>query len=359
MDSFWTPGFWAWKDNRFVWIAGYWANPRPGWVWVPGSFSWTPQGYAHVNGYWDYDLSRRGLTFAPLAVSQPAQSAGSQYTPSVAIDPAALSLFLFVRPANGSYYFGDYYDDAYIRRGIYPWFGANRFPDYSYDPLLAYDTWLYGRRDSNWLQDLERWDTYYRQHPEARPPHNLAAEQRIAEQTRRRPKRDFFMIGRPLGTVWQNSLFPMRLARLSEPDRRKAWENEVANRDIQVQRFRTESASAQSPATGGRLLASASDGPHGLLLPRHVQITATNAPNAFIGAQQSQGQNVSTIAGNGPDQSRLTFAGQLPVRREVSKPILPLDDGSREGGEAELDVPPAQIPEPALQSVRGLKRATF
>ena len=65
---------------------------------------------------------------------------------------------------------------------------VNRVAGYRYDPLFAYDRWYYASRDPNWITNLERWHTYYREHPEARPPHELVV--RIVERTPTPPEFD-------------------------------------------------------------------------------------------------------------------------------------------------------------------------
>ena len=199
----------------------------------------------------------------------------------MAIDPALLSFYLFVRPAYGHYYFGDYFADEYVGLGIYPWYEVNRIPDYGYDPLLAYDRWYYKTRDPEWIHNLERWNTYYRQHPEARPPHDLAAEQKIAAQIKARPDREFALIARPLGTVWQNSIFPMKLARLSLADRNRIIENVRGTRDFQAQRLRMETVSAgrttdQLVETDVNSPATASGRPQKAALPYRAQAIMTS-----------------------------------------------------------------------------------
>lgn len=277
--DFWTPGGWTWHDDGFAWKAGYWARARPGRIWVPGSYLWTPRGYILSSGYWDYTMEYRGMLFAPLAVSPAAyQDPDFIYSPNVAIDPALLSFYLFVRPAYGHYYFGDYFADEYVGLGIYPWYIVTRFPDYHYDPLLAYDRWYNRTRDPKRIDTLEKWNAYYRRHPEARPPRDLAAEQRLASQLRGRVDREFLMIGRPLDTVWQKSVFPLRLARLSPADQNRVMQSVRSTRDFQGQRSRMETVAAgrseRPSATLGSAPPSASDGPQKATLPHRDQTMA-------------------------------------------------------------------------------------
>lgn len=53
-DHAWVPGYWSWKTDRYVWMAGHWEiPPRVGAVWVPPR--WQPEGtsWRFYEGYWD------------------------------------------------------------------------------------------------------------------------------------------------------------------------------------------------------------------------------------------------------------------------------------------------------------------
>jgi hypothetical protein len=38
----WEPGYYAWRENRHVWVAGEWVAPRPGYRWEP--HVWVKEG---------------------------------------------------------------------------------------------------------------------------------------------------------------------------------------------------------------------------------------------------------------------------------------------------------------------------
>jgi hypothetical protein len=136
-DSVYVPGTWVYRDTRYLWRPGFFMEYRPDYTWVPAHYIWTPAGYVFVEGYWDYPLAQRGLLFAPVAFSgtgylQPDFS----YTPNYVVSAAFLPTALFVRPAYGHYYFGDYYGPVASRAGYTPWVDyrpARGFPD----PLFA------------------------------------------------------------------------------------------------------------------------------------------------------------------------------------------------------------------------------
>ena len=122
-DDIWVPSCQYWHQDHYVRRPGYWLREQPGWVWVPSHYTWTPRGYVFAEGHWDYSLDRRGVLFAPVYFPRSVyERAGFSYSPSIVIDIGMLQVSLFAYPRYSHYYFGDYYDDAYLRIGIYPRF---------------------------------------------------------------------------------------------------------------------------------------------------------------------------------------------------------------------------------------------
>ena len=70
------------------------------------------------------------------------------------IDLGLLTASLFAYPRYSHYYFGDYYDDAYLRLGIYPWFDSRRLHTW-YDPIYEHDRWQNRRSEPRW-EERER-----------------------------------------------------------------------------------------------------------------------------------------------------------------------------------------------------------
>ena len=140
-DYFWAPGCWYWTNDRYVWRPGTWVRTTPRWVWVPPCYHATPGGYVFTDGYWDYPLAIRGVLFAPVRfthiraveVIRPV----FRFTPSVVIVSSGLVEHLFCRPSFGHYYFGDYYEPAFVDRGFIWWagFGLN---SRGFDPLFNF-----------------------------------------------------------------------------------------------------------------------------------------------------------------------------------------------------------------------------
>ncbi len=152
-DSIYAPGCWLWNQSRYVWRPGCWTPGQANWVWVPAQYYWTPAGYAFVNGYWDYPLEQRGMLLAPVAFDRPVFAApGWRYRPTCAVNLAGLFGSLFIRPAYGCYYFGDYYGPECLRAGFQPWcvYGPR-----CYDPLFSYCRWSH-RDFPDWHAGLLR-----------------------------------------------------------------------------------------------------------------------------------------------------------------------------------------------------------
>lgn len=178
-DQTYIPGIWVYRDNRYWWRPGFRMNYSPGWMWTPASYRWTPGGYAFVDGYWDYDLSRRGIAFAPVFID-PRISVGTSwyYRPRFVIATDFLLGSLFVNAGWNHYYFGDYYDTTYSQRGFSPWISyrsSNRF----YDPLFSYYRWEH-RGDARWERNIQQEFTARRDGSMARPGRTLAQLERTS-----------------------------------------------------------------------------------------------------------------------------------------------------------------------------------
>jgi WXXGXW repeat (2 copies) len=136
-ESVYVPGTWVYRETRYLWRPGYFIAYRPDYTWVPAHYIWTPAGFVYVEGYWDYPLARRGLLFAPVAFPATAYlQPGFTYTPNYVVNADFLATALFVRPAYGHYYFGDFYGPTALRAGYTPWVDYRVARGVS-DPLFA------------------------------------------------------------------------------------------------------------------------------------------------------------------------------------------------------------------------------
>jgi hypothetical protein len=49
----WVPGYWDWRAQRRLWVAGSWVRPyRAGAVWVAPCRTWRAGGWFYRRGYW-------------------------------------------------------------------------------------------------------------------------------------------------------------------------------------------------------------------------------------------------------------------------------------------------------------------
>ena len=175
-QSIYSPGCWVYQQSRYWWRPGFWVGARLGWTWVPAAYYWTPGGYVFSDGHWDYDLQRRGLAFAPVYFARASYGRpGWFYRPSYGIAADFLLGSLFINPGWNHYYFGDYYDPSYVRRGYYPWIDY-RIGGRYVDPLYGYYRWQH-RGDTRWENNLHTLYATRSQNKSARPPHTLIQQQ--------------------------------------------------------------------------------------------------------------------------------------------------------------------------------------
>ncbi len=134
-DHIWMEGNWIWSNNGYAWQSGYWYEPNPVMIWSPAHYVWTPRGYIFVMGYWDYQPVSRGVMFAPLYYPRPVyRHRGYYYRPHAVLNTNTVFLSLFVRRGYHHYYFGDYHDRRYEKRGFRPW-SHRHATRYGYDPF--------------------------------------------------------------------------------------------------------------------------------------------------------------------------------------------------------------------------------
>lgn len=168
-DQTWLPGCWIWRQNRYVWRPGFWANVQPDWVWIPAHYVWAPRGYVFVDGYWDYSIARRGVLFAPVYFNSNVYARRDfSYSPRTVIDLRVFTNHLFLRPQYQHYYFGDYYAANYRSAGFHPWFSINT-GRFGYDPIYAHQRWQH-RQDRGWEQRQHVEFQHRRDNETLRPP---------------------------------------------------------------------------------------------------------------------------------------------------------------------------------------------
>jgi hypothetical protein len=244
-ECIWVPGCWYWSQDRYVSRPGYWLQGHTGWVWIPSHYVWTPRGYVFSSGHWDYSLERRGVLFAPVYFPSSVvyTRPGFRYSLGVTVDLGLLKVNLFCSPRYSHYYFGDYYDDAYIRIGIFPCFESVRRHTW-YDPIYQYGRWH--SRDS-------RWDEHEKSSYELRRnDRNLRPARTYREQETRLSKltegqRNNFQITRTVSAVSPSKSASGRIEQTDNNTRQK-----IIKQSNDVQNYREERRRWESPNTSSK-----------------------------------------------------------------------------------------------------------
>ena len=152
--AIYVPGNWVHQNNDYWWQSGFWTPARQGWTWSPSRWMWNPSGYSYTRGFWDYDLSRRGMLFSPVAFQgQPwMQQPNWSYQPRYGVYNDFLMNNMFARVGTNQFWFGDYFDPRYQQMGFSPWMNY-RVGGQFYDPLFAYYRWQ-NRNNAQWEAQL-------------------------------------------------------------------------------------------------------------------------------------------------------------------------------------------------------------
>jgi len=244
-DQVWVPGCWYWSEGHYVLRHGYWIAPQPGWVWVPSHYAWTPRGYIFCPGHWDYDLDNRGVLFTP-AYFPPAVrvQVGFVFCPGICVDLGMLRLNLFAYPRYRHYYFGDYYDDAYLRVGIYPWFKCQTVHTW-YDPLFVYERWHFRRTEPNWAKHQAQEFQRRYAHRDLRPARTYT-ELRVQMDRLPAAKRPERPLVQSLRTFAGSQATPVKFERITTAERQQLVARSTEVRDFRDQRSRWEAPAAHA-----------------------------------------------------------------------------------------------------------------
>jgi len=239
-DSFWVPPCDYWDQGQFVRRPGYWLTAQPGWVWIPSHYVRTPRGYVFIRGHWDYSLERRGLLFAPVYFPPSVRiRPGFTYSPTVLVNVRILTVNLFVYPSYCHYYFGDYYDDAYLRVGIYPWFDSVRIHRW-YDPLYVHDRWRHHKTDPRWEEHERHEYDLRRANKDLRPPRTYGEmESRLAKTPK--SQQEDLQLAQPLSVVAAGKASPLKFERINTEARDRIAKQAAEEHALREGRSRTES----------------------------------------------------------------------------------------------------------------------
>jgi hypothetical protein len=242
-DNIWVPPCWYWYHGQYVLRSGYWLAAQADWVWAPSHYVWTPRGYVFVEGHWDYSLGRRGVLFAPVYLPRPVyERPGFSLSLGVVVDTGTLQFSMFTCPRYSHYYFGDYYDDAYVGIGIYPWFECERLHTW-YDPIYEHDRWSHRRIEPGWDEHQRNEYALRRADRNLRPPkmyNEVKSRQTALPVSQRRN----IQMAEPLSTVAADKKNPMKFEQLKTGARQKLSMQATDLHKYSEERNRWESASA-------------------------------------------------------------------------------------------------------------------
>jgi len=241
-DDIWVPSCQYWNQDHYIQRPGYWLAANPNWVWTPSHYVWTPRGYIFCDGHWDYPLENRGVLFAPVYFPQSIYSRSAyRYSPSIIVDLGILTINLFTYPRYSHYYFGDYYDNAYLSIGIYPRVEVDRIHTW-YDPTYAYDRWHH-RSDPRWEENQRHeYDRRYAD-KELRPPKTYHEMESRPSDNMPGQQRNNFRIVAPLTVVAARKETSLKFDHIDAGAQQKIAAQATAVRSFTAQRNRWESTS--------------------------------------------------------------------------------------------------------------------
>ena len=244
-DYIWVPPCWYPRQGQYIRRPGFWLAARPDWVWMPSHYTWTPRGYVMVEGHWDYPMEGRGVLFAPVSFPPSVYGqADVSYSPSAVIDAGVLTSSLFAYPRYSHYYFGDYYDDDYIRIGIYPWFDQVRIAFWC-DPIFGYDRWRYRRGEPRW-EERERHDYDQRRAQRDLRPARTFREQETRLAAVPVAQRQNLQVVQPLSVVVANKTLPVRFQKINTDVRRKIAQQALAESKAHADRHQGQAVAGRT-----------------------------------------------------------------------------------------------------------------
>ncbi len=241
LDDVWVPPCRYWYEGHYILRRGYWLHAQPGWVWVPSHFTWTPRGYVFVTGHWDYALEQRGVLFAPVYFPHHLHTRpGFSYRLNVVVDLGVLQVNLFTYPRYSHYCFGDYYDAAYLRVGIFPRCESEHSRVY-YDPIYRYDRWQHLRTEPHWVENERHQYDLRRDDRDLRPPRTYH-EMEVRQAKLPEPQRRNVEIARPLKVDIERRRTPLKFEPVNRVEERRINRQATDVRKFGDERHRWESS---------------------------------------------------------------------------------------------------------------------
>lgn len=314
LDRIWVPPCWYWRNGEYILRTGYWIRARTDWIWVPSHYLWSPRGYVFVAGHWDYSFRRRGILFAPVFFhSYYHLHPGFTYSLSIVLDLGNLELGLFTYPRYHHYYYGDYYGDAFISIGIYPWFESVSRHTW-YDPIYRHDRWRHFKTEPRWEEHERQRYKRLLANKELRPPRTYhVMETRLAGLPEW--QRKDFRSAEPMSAFVNKRTTNMKFVRMKTAEREQIRKHSAEVHNYGNERRKWES---QGPGAGeGR--------------PAFERIPPAERRRAILPAPERRREEVSppkvTPAPNErrPREPAQTERGRREVRppegREQARPV--------------------------------------
>jgi hypothetical protein len=256
----WSTGSWVWVDTRYAWQPGYWVAVQPGWVWMPAHYVWTPRGYVYVSGYWDYEIPRRGILFAPVYYISPVyQRPNYRYSPRTTINISIILGHVFVHSHSHHYYYGDFYDARYRDRGYEPWYTrhhryglrdgrGDRY--YGEDPNYASYRSQQIQRDPDWDRHVQEQYTRRRENVSARPPRTMAEQLEAGRDARTDAARQNTVVAVPFEQVVNRQAAQQRFVRVDANQRTNVETQSREIRQYRIERSEMEATRYPAPTAG-------------------------------------------------------------------------------------------------------------
>jgi len=248
-DDIWAPPCRYWYEGRYILRSGYWVHGQPGWIWIPSHYTWTPRGYVFVAGHWDYALERRGVLFAPVRFPRHIhERPGFSYRLNIVVDLGVLRVNLFTYPRYSHYCFGDYYDAAYLRVGIFPRCESERIR-VCYDPIYRYDRWRHLKTEPRWVENERHQYDLRRADKDLRPPrtyHEMEVRQAKLPESQRRSAE----MARPLKADVARKASPLKFEPVSTSEQKRITRQANDVRKFGDQRTRWEAPAASRKTVG-------------------------------------------------------------------------------------------------------------
>lgn len=73
----WAPGYWAWANDRHVWVRGRTIVQRPGYVWQPDRWEQRNGTYYRQAGRWAYDAHGKPVKAQKMKKPKPGKGHGN------------------------------------------------------------------------------------------------------------------------------------------------------------------------------------------------------------------------------------------------------------------------------------------